>query len=197
MQKSKAVRYVFSGSNRHLIESMFNDRNRPFYNSCDKIALKRIGAEHYVPYIGKAAKARWGAMLGETVIEEILEFTRCHSYYVNKLCSLLWREDQVPSTDIINKLWAQYIEDNRTRVEQELSLLALNQRKILLHLANGHDVKTPFSKEYALLWEMSTTSIHRSMGALITKDYVVVDDEMNYRVLDPLIEAVLQDNTSG
>ena len=30
-QTLKNVVYIFSGSNRHLIEKMFFDRNRPFY----------------------------------------------------------------------------------------------------------------------------------------------------------------------
>ncbi len=35
MQYSQKTTYVFSGSNRHLLHNMFNDKNRPFYNSCD------------------------------------------------------------------------------------------------------------------------------------------------------------------
>lgn len=190
-QKTKAVCYLFSGSNRHLIEGMFNDKNRPFYNLCDQLPLKRIDAKHYIPYINRAAKSRWGSAIPQPIIELILEITECHSYYVNKLCSLVWRNGQLPSVDDVHKSWDQYVNENKSRVEQELSLLSLNQRKLLLNLATSYTVKEPFGKGCAIEWGMSSTSIHRAMETLIAKDYVFIDKQGNYMVLDPLFRAVL------
>jgi AAA+ ATPase superfamily predicted ATPase len=47
-QKSTHVSYLFSGSNRHLMEQMFYDRKRPFYKLCDQIKLERIHEKDYV-----------------------------------------------------------------------------------------------------------------------------------------------------
>ena len=190
-QKAKAVCYVFSGSNRHLIESMFNDRNRPFYNLCDQLTLNRIDSKHYIPYINKAAKAKWDQELPVSLIEIILSITDCHSYYVNKLCSIIWRNTQIPITEDIENAWAQYVDESTSRVEQELSLLTLNQRKLLLNLAISHVIKEPFGQECALLWGMSSTSIHRAMEALLVRDYVFVDQSGAYKILDPLFRSVL------
>ena len=190
VQKTESVCYIFSGSNRHLIESMFLDRNRPFYNLCDQLTLSRIDKEHYLKYINKASIAKWGKNISPSAIKRILDLTNCHSFYVNKLCSLIWRNKEFPKIDDIDQTWDQYVSENISRVEQELCLLTLNQRKLLLNLANSQKVDRPFGKECSLLWKMSSTSIHRAMEFLILKDYVFVESGI-YKVLDPLFKSVL------
>ena len=41
-QLTKTMSFIFSGSNRHLLYQIFNDRSRPFYKLCDRISLERI-----------------------------------------------------------------------------------------------------------------------------------------------------------
>ena len=97
MQKAKGVKYLFAGSNRHLIERMFNDRTRPFFNSCDQITLERIKSEHYINHIKKISKEKWKKSLLKETIEEILMRTELHPYYVNKLCAILMRSKTLPN----------------------------------------------------------------------------------------------------
>ncbi len=192
-QKTKAVCYVFSGSNRHLIESMFNDKKRPFYHLCDQLIVKRMHRSHYIPYLTHAAQERWSRTLSESGMEVIFEVTELHPYYLNKLCSLIWQKEQSPNAQDVYEIWHQHVNENKSSVEREFSLLRLNQRKLLLQLALNQEIKMPFSKKYALQWSMSSTSIHRAMASLIEKDYVLIDEEGNYKILDPLLKAVLSE----
>lgn len=193
-QKSKHVSYVFSGSNRHLIEAMFNDKKRPFYNLCDTVSLSRITKNHYTPYINKAAIEHWKQPLSEQALETIFDLTELHPYYVNKLCSLVWQQPKPPGETDIAGAWSRYVAENRTGIERELSLLSLNQRKLLINLCEEKDegVQEPFSQQFANDWRMSATSIHRAMAALLEKDYVFISKDGKYRVLDPLIRSILQ-----
>ncbi len=103
-QISKKITYIFSGSNRHLVEDMFFDSNRPFYKMCDTIYLGRIANEHYIDYIQTAAHEQWNAYLTENTIIRILELTENHPYYVNYLCSKLWLYD-LPSEADVDACW--------------------------------------------------------------------------------------------
>jgi AAA+ ATPase superfamily predicted ATPase len=58
-QASTRLVFIFSGSNRHLLHKIFNDRNRTFYKLCDRITLERIHDKDYTPYLQTAALARW------------------------------------------------------------------------------------------------------------------------------------------
>jgi len=90
VQKSPNVVYIFSGSNRHLMEQMFYDKKRPFYKLCDLITVDRISTEDYTAYIQKSAILRWKNNLDQNVMETIFLITERHAYYINKLCSMLW-----------------------------------------------------------------------------------------------------------
>lgn len=191
MQKAKSLVYIFAGSNRHLIERMFNDDSRPFFNSCDQIRLGRISEEHYIKQINKAAQDRWKTTLPSILFTVIFNCSERHPYYVNKLCSLIFREPHLPTSDTVNEIWRQYVNENIARVEQEAVLLKLNQRRLLIQLAQAQYIENPFSNEYSKSCGMAPTSIHRAMNFLLEKDYVFKDKDSKYRVLDPLIKSAL------
>jgi hypothetical protein len=193
-QKSKHVSYVFSGSNRHLIEVMFNDKKRPFYNLCDTITLSRIKEEDYVPYINKAAKERWKKPLSQHIFESIFSLTELHPYYINKLCSQVWQQSKLPDEASITNSWNRYVAENKSGIERELSLLSVNQRKLLINLSEENGILEPFSQQFAMSWGMSATSIHRAMESLLERDYIFKDAQGKYRILDPLIKSILQTN---
>ena len=59
-EKNKHLAFVFSGSNRHILSNIFDDRARPLYMLCDKIILERIAKGDYKKFIDDIAKQRWG-----------------------------------------------------------------------------------------------------------------------------------------
>ena len=56
VERSQHVSYVFSGSNRHLLSQMFNDKRRPFYHLCELMRLGRIARNDYLEFIQAAAR---------------------------------------------------------------------------------------------------------------------------------------------
>lgn len=191
-QKSTHVSYVFSGSNRHLMEQMFYDRKRPFYKLCDQIKLDRIHENEYEQYINIAAKETWGEILEHATLAKIFELSESHSYYVNKLCSLLWQGSKVPSESDIVSTWHCFVLENKSSVERELSLISINQRKLLIFLSNQNQTKELFSKKTTQQMDLTSSSVQRAVAQLIEKDYVYIDGDKSYRVLDPLIKSVLR-----
>ncbi len=192
VQKSRYVAYVFSGSNRHLISSMFYDKNRPFYKSCDTIRLERISKKDYEPYIQKSAKKRWGKVLDGAVLKSIFLLTEFHPYYVNKLCSLLWLMGEAPTEEDVLNQWQQYALENKSLIEREIELISLNQRKLLIAVAKNEPTKEIFGKLFSTQIDISPGSLSRTLEGLMQKDYVYVDEHGFYRVLDPLISFVLR-----
>ena len=96
-QKTKNIVFIFSGSNRHLLEKLFESKNRPFYKLCYKMQLQKIGREHYQTHINKFARQKWGKNLEETVLMELLDITTCHPYYVNILCEKIFTNEEFPT----------------------------------------------------------------------------------------------------
>ncbi len=193
IQKSTNVAYVFSGSNRHLMEQMFYDKKRPFYKLCDLITIDRISVENYKDYIKKAALRTWNKNLDSKLVDAIFAITERHAYYVNKLCSLLWQNDFPKNVNIIYDIWRKFVLENKSFIEREMELLSINQRKILILLANREAVREPYGKDFAISLGLSLSSIAVALSDLIAKDYVYMTQEKEYRILDPLIKSVLSD----
>ena len=189
-QKSEYISFIFSGSDRHLIEQLFNDKKRPFYNLCDVITLNRISKDDYEKHLQKASQQCWAINLSEQTITTILKHTKRHAYYFNKLCSILW-QNEPPTPDDVSRTWAYYVLENKSAIERELSLLTINQRKILAMIAEEGEVFEPFGKEFLSKIDISSSSAARAMTLLLNKDYVFINQEKGYAVLDPLIASVL------
>lgn len=189
-QTSKNIAFVFSGSNRHLIQDMFYDSNRPFYKMCDVMMLDRIGEKHYFPYIQNAAIKNWQRELPNKVITSILHLTEHHPYYVNLLCSKLWT-GEFPTENEVIQCWECCAEESRSQVEREIDLLSFNQKKLLISLARFGIIDKPTSQSFLKKVGLSSTSMSQALSVLLEKDYVYKNKLGFYCVLDPLFKKIL------
>ncbi len=73
-----------------------------------------------------------------------------------------------------------------------LSELPINQRRILMLIANNDPVAQLYSSDMMKNSDMFSSSISRVIHVLKQKDYVYVNEEKCYCILDPLIEDVLR-----
>ena len=74
-QETQHFAIIFSGSKRHLLTSMFNDRNKPLYRLCDEIALERISDNDYCDFVNKFAKKKWNKSLPPEAFQSLIECT--------------------------------------------------------------------------------------------------------------------------
>jgi hypothetical protein len=189
-QASKRLSFIFSGSNRHLLYQMFNDRNGPFYKLCDRITLDRIEEKDYTGYLQQAAEHTWGRKLEKPVCDAIFGHTERHPYYINLLCSRLWRLPSV-SVNEVDRIWSEYIIEEHSQVAIELDLLSSSQRKLLVNLARCGGTQAPRGSEFQVLSSMPGATITQALGFLERKNYIYRDHQGYYRVLDPMLKAVL------
>ncbi|MGD9108482.1 MAG: ATP-binding protein [Gammaproteobacteria bacterium] len=187
-QQTKNICFIFSGSNRHMLNLIFDDRKRPFYNLCDKIILDRIDKKDYIPFIQKKAEKRWGKRLTAEAMDEIFELVIQHPYYLNVLCHRLWYENKPPTASKIIAEWGKYAQEEKSRVMADLDQLSRNQAKVVIAISKYGREHLPTSKEFLHLTKMSSSSVIQALEKLKIMDYLYVNAEGKYQVLDPLIE---------
>jgi hypothetical protein len=184
VERTQHVSYIFSGSNRQLLEQMFSDKKRPLYHLCDFLRINRISKEDYAIYLQKDAKTQWHKQLDHEVINEILNITQCHTYYVNRLCKLLWKLPAAPTLDDVENCWDQYIQENMHWIANIIGNLKPNQRKVLAQLAHAN-VKEPQGHAFCQQAGLTPASIKRVLDSMMLKDHIYVDHEGYYKLLDP------------
>lgn len=194
VERSKAVTYIFSGSNRHLLAAMFNSRNRPLYRLCLTMPIERIAEQDYKLFINKLANEKWGNALPDSSFLKIMEYTERHPFYVNALCSQLWRTlDRVPVEEDIDKNWSQFVLINKNNIISEVIELSVNQKRILNCLAE-QSVNEIRGKEFLLKTKLPPSSIVQAVEVLESKDLIFKDRHGMYRLLDPGIQHYLKNH---
>lgn len=200
-QQSHNLMFIFSGSNRHLLLELFDDSFMPLYMLCEKIYLERISGKDYQLYLGRLYQKKWGLGLPEDVLLKILQLTEKHTFYVNLLCSKVWRLHQPPKVLDVEKAWGECCSDERRRIKAELEKLSKNQQELLKALAIN-PTSEPNGQQFLVQTGLAMSSIRQTISVLIEKDMIFQvsqADELlplfevgQYRVLDPLIKYVLR-----
>lgn len=196
-QKSKRISFIFSGSNRKLLKKLFEDSSRPLWKVCKKINLKRIERAHYIRFLSQASKKQWKSDISMSALDEILDLTECHPYYVNYLCSELWDRETPPTREIVEDSWRLICKLEATSVAEILAEISDNQKALLLYIAQHKVMFSPSSREAMSALKLTSRGILQSLKGLVDKDLVEeieVSGKKGYRVLDPLIRQILLDS---
>jgi len=185
-QKTKYLTFIFSGSHRRLLKTMFEDETRPLYKLCWKISLERISKNHYQKHLQEAAHLAWKTELPLPLIDKILDLSRQHPYYLNKLCDRLWtfHPKKAPKLEDIQIEWEAILEEEKSDAIREISALSLGQKGVLSQIAKGTEQLT--GKQAVIELEMSSSSILTALEGLEEKD-VIECHENQYRILSPVI----------
>lgn len=188
-QETDYLAFIFSGSNRHILSTMFDKKTRPLYMLCDRISIDRISAQEYTTFINKAAKETWGNKLETTVLEKIFTLTERHPYYLNALCSKLWDncEKKPPNEINVKNNWHEYALQEESKIARELSDLSTVQKKILIAIARG---ATRDLSGKVQLRDLNVTSaaVVKALKQLEEKDYLSKNSQNGYFIIDPLIK---------
>ena len=183
VERSQAITYLFSGSERHMLANMFGAHERPLYRLCHVLPVERIQPQDYEPFLQEAAQAHWGESLDKKAFDRLIELTSCHPFYVNALCQTLWRLPASPSQEDVDRLWHEYVHFHKSIITSEVGRLSLNQLQVLSTLAL-HPTKQPYAHEFMMKVKLSQSSLKLALQALLDKDLVYQKDGQ-YQVLDP------------
>lgn len=197
IQQLKNVTFIFSGSQKHLMNDLFSNPDRPFYRSTSFLSLNEIDFSEYQNFIlQKFTEKQKNISLD--VILEMLTWTNVHTYYVQLLCNRVFVNS---GKKITSETWKQ--EAIRILNEQEYifynyrELLSKQQWNLLKAIAAENKVFAPTSKNFINDHNLgSPATVRRSLEALHNKELVYknYDSEGNlyYSIYDVLFKNWIQ-----
>jgi len=186
-QKTKNIIFIFSGSNRHLLGDIFDDRSRPFYKLCFQMYLAKISAEHYYQHLNKFSKKEWQKNLPQEALNSIILLTQCHPYYVNVLCEKLFYETVIPNEASVIKSWRQVCLEEQGAVSRDLELLTTKQKQLLSEIAKTPDLKEPSSKSFVSKVNLTPKGVLDALETLYKHDLVEKNTQGIISVIDPVL----------
>ena len=197
VQHLKNLRFIFSGSQFHLLSEMFNSAKRPFYASTQSVSIGKILEKEYELFIKKHFKDR-GLKISNEHIARILDWADGNTYNTQLLCNRVFsKTEKQASEEIIDESVLEIYAENK------LSYLALNssmskhQWRLLAAIAQEGKVFQLTAKEFIKKYELgSSSSVLRALDFLIKRElvykYLTDDGKSFYQIYDLVLMRWLQ-----
>lgn len=184
VQRLRNVQFIFSGSDRRMMQAIFADGKRPFFQATEPLHLGAIAEEAYSTFIHRhfaAAHKR----ISKDVIGNGLAWCRSHTYYVQYLFNRLYALGikEVHEADLV-RTRASILKERAPEYMTLQRLLSPNQAALLIAIAKAGRVATPTAMEFVVKHQLSALStVRQSLGVLVDKELVHRTDA-GYAVTD-------------
>ncbi|MBN2172949.1 MAG: ATP-binding protein [Bacteroidales bacterium] len=184
IQLTTNTTFIFSGSQKHMLLSMFGDNQRPFYQSTDFLNLGKIDREEYKKFIAYHFEKNKSTIETEA-IDLILDLTEVHTFYVQFICNKLYSTNSKKITiDLVVNTMLNILKEHEVIYYNYRNLMTEHQFNLLKAIALEGLVKMPTSKDFIQKYRLSAAStIKTNLDSLINKE-MILQDEIGYKVYD-------------
>jgi hypothetical protein len=171
-QLQDKVTYCLYGSKKHLLNVLFLKQSMPFYKFGDVIFLKKIDAEHWIPYICNQFQ-KTGKKISASLAEKICQTVENHSSYVQQFAWLIWLRTEIEASEIEFEAALQDLLTQNSMLYYtyftELSTLQINFFKALVDGVNTNFSSKEVLQKYSL---GTSANISRIRKALEKKELI-------------------------
>ncbi len=188
IQNHQNVSYLFLGSKTHLLQDMFNNKNRAFYNAAAVMGIDKIDEIKSVDYL----KTRFHSSkikIDQTTAEHLLNVVANIPYYIQFIAYEIW---QSLILDNRNKVTLNDIDE---AIESILRLksdyyweLTNNQtvyrKKVLYAISNS--VVEMFSKQTAIKYNLGAVSSTQRALEVFIENGIIEHTKGKYEFSDPI-----------
>ncbi|MDR2836310.1 MAG: ATP-binding protein [Bacteroidales bacterium] len=190
------VKFIFAGSKKHIMDSIFFDINRPFYQSTQKIGLKEIAQEKYRTFAVEHFLAD-KQLLPANVFDYIYKKTFGHTWYIqlllNQLYSLKLKEISI---DYVNEIIYDVLEEENSTFKTYCEIISKGQLNLLRAIANEKKISEPTESKFMLKYSLTApSSVKTALKSLIEKNLIIKDDNNYYYVYDKFFSFWLEQST--
>lgn len=176
MQNFPMIRFVFSGSHRHMMTSMFSEKARPFYRSAQILPIDIIEEEKYRKFI-TTHFAKSGKKIDGELIDRIFTWTRMQTYYVQLVCNKLFGRQSAMGNEMLNDIFEEIIQQEIPVFSSYQSLFTNYQWKVLVAIAKAEYVKNPLSRSFSDRFALgAASSVKTAINSLESKEFVIKQD---------------------
>lgn len=194
IQKMNNCLFIYAGSNRHVLENMFNSAAKPFYNSAEQIYLDCIPKDVYTAF-AKEQFALAGREITSDAVALAYDLFEGHTYYVHNILhnafAYLDTNKIIDENDIRNIL-SDILEEKGHTFSSVMNQLNYQQKETLIAIAKEGKASgvtsTAFVKKHAL---KSPSSVQYAITALLEKQlltYQNIQRTKVYSVSDRFLE---------
>ncbi|MDR1742964.1 MAG: ATP-binding protein [Dysgonamonadaceae bacterium] len=189
VQYCSNAQFVFAGSQRHLMGTMFTSPSRPFYQSVTVMNLEPIPLEKYKAFAQKLFRIN-NKQLDTQVVDLLYNQFDGITFYLQKVLNILFMNTEVGETcnaEMIDAAVKYIIDFTATTYDDLLYQLPDKQKQVLVAISKTGKAKNILSQKFVRFTGLTSSSIKSAVKGLLEKDLVTVNKDI-YQVYDKFFE---------
>ena len=188
IQHASNANFIFAGSERHIMDEMFLDYARPFYQSATIMSLAPISEDKYSEFVTHHFQANHLTVTPEA-IETVYHTFQGNTYYLQKTFREAFSASiggKVCDTPLVNEIINDMMQESDHKYGETLSRLTLPQKELLYSIAEEGRAQRVTSGQFIKRHRLrSASSVQAAMKKLMEYGIVTVDNN-EYSVEDQL-----------
>ena len=139
IQKMRNCKFVFAGSDRHLLGQMFQDYNRPFYNSAATITLEQIERSKYNAFATMHFE-EYDKHISPEDVDRVYDLFDGNTFAMQKTLNIafsLTEKKEWCTIDTIRQAIDEIIEENDFSYRTHLMSVGSSQKEVLFAIARS------------------------------------------------------------
>ena len=189
IQHLKNTQFVFAGSERHLLEGIFNDPSRPFYNSVVFMQLLPIEKSKYVSFCQRLFSL-YEKSVSEALISRLYDCFQGVTWYMqlsmNEAFTMAERGGYV-GEETYEQILNHMVDSKRFTFEDRYATLTEKQKSVLLAIAAEFPKELNLtSQEFISKYKLKTASSVQTAVKGLTEKGILNDSHGTKRPADLL-----------
>lgn len=174
VQKAKNTRFIFSGSSRRMISTMFNSYGEPFYHSAESVELDIISEPEYEDFCIKNFRD-YGKEIKKEAIEFAYDLAAGNTYEIQRIMRSVFAATEIGKTattedikEAVNRILQRQDQTYREKLNE---LNNTKERKVFIAIAIEGVATKMLSKDMIDEYHLgAVSSISQSLEKLCGED---------------------------
>ena len=189
VQKCKHTWFIFAGSDRRMMEKLFNNPSEPFYMSCSPLYLDAIQYENYLAFARHHFEAA-GKSLQEESFKQVYELFDGHTWYVQRLMNEMFawtKPGEVADAQMASDALTFVIKTYARTFQEQMSSYPEAQKQLLIAIAKDGQAQQITSVAFCKKHSMKSPSTVQSALRVLHDKGIVRKDGNSYSVTNRLL----------
>lgn len=193
--------FIFAGSERHILEEMFNLPSRPFYASTANMNLEAISQDIYTEFVLTHFQ-EFNKHIEATSVEYVYRMFDGNTYCMQKVMNVAFamtEENELCTQAIVEQAINDILSENERNYKNRLSLLTPKPKELLIAIAKEGKASRVTSGDFVRRYHLtSSSSVQSALKQLLADDWITYtaneQGQKQYLLSDPFLSRWVQQN---
>ncbi|MCF0165004.1 MAG: ATP-binding protein [Bacteroidales bacterium] len=182
VQKCSNARFIFAGSNRRMMDTLFNSPSEPFYMSCSPLYLDVIDREKYWNFTKGHFEAA-GRIINRECFDKVYDKFEGHTWYVQRLLNELYERaanDNHITSDTVSESVDYVVKLNGKAFEDQFKSYPEAQKALLIAIAKEEKADGITSIAFVRKHSLKSPSTVQSATRMLYDKEIITKDGTSY-----------------